>query len=387
MAEFRPSFPARAARDPVLQQRPLLLRVLLAICSYADAKSGRCWPSQTTIAKDVGSARQKIPAAIERLEQLGYITKERGGRRCFYTVIFDGQPVTTAETCHPDGPVTTAVTGDVTTAVTQNIPNEQSQENSSPHTPRKPGAKRAWRGVDDIGIESTVWSVQSAAGPRLWIETIYRRDLVDHDPDPRFGAYGLCEDLGHMIAEEWRAFACQRGAIAPVETPLSKDRLRAVIRCLPALGRCDGQLQYWLDVVGRGMLSERHPDSGWIASFDWVFTPKNLRRIMAGEFGTGLSCDEMDAQRQAEAEGDGGFFAVTTRARKSAADQAAENALAGLARFANSSPDHDDTTGQREIGKVIDLPSRRVTPGRRRKRSVHEATLAGLARAASRYED
>jgi DNA-binding Lrp family transcriptional regulator len=66
--------PPRAAGDP--QLRPTDLRVLIAVAAFAD-RTGTCRAAQATLAQAVGVHRTTILRALKRLEELGYVTRER----------------------------------------------------------------------------------------------------------------------------------------------------------------------------------------------------------------------------------------------------------------------------------------------------------------------
>jgi DNA-binding Lrp family transcriptional regulator len=66
--------PPRAAGDP--QLRPTELRTLIAVAAFAD-RTGTCRAAQATLAQAVGVHRTTILRAMKRLEELGYVTRER----------------------------------------------------------------------------------------------------------------------------------------------------------------------------------------------------------------------------------------------------------------------------------------------------------------------
>lgn len=66
--------PARAVYDPKLPHH--VLRTLCAICVYSD-QEGYCWPSQSTLARNIGVTRETINRHIRQLKSLGYIMVER----------------------------------------------------------------------------------------------------------------------------------------------------------------------------------------------------------------------------------------------------------------------------------------------------------------------
>jgi DNA-binding transcriptional ArsR family regulator len=54
--------------------------VLLAISNYAD-ENGKCWPSQARLAEDIEASEDTVRRALEKLESLGLITRERRSRK------------------------------------------------------------------------------------------------------------------------------------------------------------------------------------------------------------------------------------------------------------------------------------------------------------------
>lgn len=84
--------PPRAACDPRL--RAADHRVLIAICSHANA-GGRAYPSYACIASETGIARDNVPRSITRLEEFGYLQRQRHKRgpglwdRSSYEIIFE----------------------------------------------------------------------------------------------------------------------------------------------------------------------------------------------------------------------------------------------------------------------------------------------------------
>ena len=60
--------------------------VLLNLCSYANNKTKKCWPSQETLAKKCGTTIKKVRDGIVELEQKGYITTKKTNRTMVYTI-------------------------------------------------------------------------------------------------------------------------------------------------------------------------------------------------------------------------------------------------------------------------------------------------------------
>ena len=59
---------------------PTVKAVLLAIANYAD-EEGVCWPSQEQLAEDTELSRHSIMRAVEQLEELGLLSRERRHRK------------------------------------------------------------------------------------------------------------------------------------------------------------------------------------------------------------------------------------------------------------------------------------------------------------------
>lgn len=69
-------------------------RVLNLLCMYAD-KNGRCFPSQTLLARKLDILRQSVGRHIKRLESYGYLLRDvrprnnRGGfPRTYYKILY-----------------------------------------------------------------------------------------------------------------------------------------------------------------------------------------------------------------------------------------------------------------------------------------------------------
>jgi len=70
--------PYRAALDKDLADAPF--RTLGALCAYVN-KEGLCFPSQTTIADDLGISRKAVSKSIKKLEESGYILRQKRSRK------------------------------------------------------------------------------------------------------------------------------------------------------------------------------------------------------------------------------------------------------------------------------------------------------------------
>ena len=71
---------------------PTVKAVLLAIANYAD-EEGICWPSQDQLAEDTELSRHSIMRAIDQLEEMELVSRERrhrkDGSRCSDLIILD----------------------------------------------------------------------------------------------------------------------------------------------------------------------------------------------------------------------------------------------------------------------------------------------------------
>jgi biotin operon repressor len=99
--------PGRATTDRRLTDS--IYRTLSAMCMYANAKTGWCFPRQQIIADDVGKSRQTVNEHISLLVEWGYITKQEQFREdgsqtaSAYQVLYD-TPVSSLETTPPVSP-------------------------------------------------------------------------------------------------------------------------------------------------------------------------------------------------------------------------------------------------------------------------------------------
>lgn len=78
--------PTRAFDDT--RMTPNLITVLGVLGTYAD-RSGRCWPSQATLARRRGVTRQAVSKALQQLAAYGYIDMQRRQGSSMYRVLFD----------------------------------------------------------------------------------------------------------------------------------------------------------------------------------------------------------------------------------------------------------------------------------------------------------
>lgn len=79
--------PTRAFDDTRMSAN--LVTVLGVLGTYADRR-GRCWPSQTTLARRRGVTRQAISKSLLQLEAFGYIDITRRQGTSVYRLLFDG---------------------------------------------------------------------------------------------------------------------------------------------------------------------------------------------------------------------------------------------------------------------------------------------------------
>ena len=101
--------PGRALKDTKVTDS--IYRTLSALCMYAD-KNGWCWPSQGTLAEDIGKTRKTVNEHLQFLEEAGYIVSEHRSlpdgsptsKR--YQVIYDQitQPMSTPDYSDPEYP-------------------------------------------------------------------------------------------------------------------------------------------------------------------------------------------------------------------------------------------------------------------------------------------
>lgn len=54
----------------------------LAFCAFADNDTGFCFPRMATVAEAVGASRSSASRMFSKLENLGFIKREKGGFRC-----------------------------------------------------------------------------------------------------------------------------------------------------------------------------------------------------------------------------------------------------------------------------------------------------------------
>lgn len=70
----------------VARMGPHATTVYLVIKSYTNWKHGKAWPGNKLIAEKSGISERKVDQCLKVLESSGYITKEKRGRKNFYTL-------------------------------------------------------------------------------------------------------------------------------------------------------------------------------------------------------------------------------------------------------------------------------------------------------------
>lgn len=66
---------------------PLALKIYISILEYADWKTGKCWPRQTTLAENCGCKRETVNRKIKELIKHGYVRKEYESKIPVYYII------------------------------------------------------------------------------------------------------------------------------------------------------------------------------------------------------------------------------------------------------------------------------------------------------------
>jgi hypothetical protein len=192
--------PPRAARDPRL--RAADHRMLIAISSHANGE-GRAYPSYACIASETGIARDNVPRSITRLEEFGYLRRQRNKRgpgiwdRSSYEIIF--QDSTTAPSGNGSVPLNGALDDSATPASSMNghdTPTDhleifwRAYPTRAPHpNPKKPAAQKfvaaLKRGIDPAVI---------IAGAQRYADYVAREHR-----DPRY----VKQAVTWLSQEEW----------------------------------------------------------------------------------------------------------------------------------------------------------------------------------------
>lgn len=63
---------------------PYAVTVYLVVKSYTNWRTGRSFPTVELIAEKAGISKRQVIASLKKLEELGYVTKERQGRANVY---------------------------------------------------------------------------------------------------------------------------------------------------------------------------------------------------------------------------------------------------------------------------------------------------------------
>lgn len=136
--------PARALDDVRLDGKDKHLRALLVLGTYAD-KNGRCFPSLSTIGKQIGAARSTASGIVHDLESWGYVsiteqTKEDSGQTSnMYRIIHDAElPVQFDRTTAAPPVQNSRMNSDTplqTTSVVSDTPLQNSRMNSDTNVP------------------------------------------------------------------------------------------------------------------------------------------------------------------------------------------------------------------------------------------------------------
>lgn len=77
-------FRAMVDSGDVANMGPFAVTVYLVVKSYTNWKTGRSFPTVELIAEKAGISKRQVIASLKRLEELGYVTKERQGRTNVY---------------------------------------------------------------------------------------------------------------------------------------------------------------------------------------------------------------------------------------------------------------------------------------------------------------
>lgn len=88
--------PGRCTNDLRLHKHPAALITLMTLCSYSNAYTGTCYPSQERLAKRLGKSQQAVSKQIKLLVEWGYIEILRRGsslrkknRTSLYRIVYD----------------------------------------------------------------------------------------------------------------------------------------------------------------------------------------------------------------------------------------------------------------------------------------------------------
>jgi DNA-binding transcriptional regulator YhcF (GntR family) len=232
------SYSAMAWARAIKTGSPTVKAVLLAVANYAD-EEGICWPSQDQLAEDTELSRHSIMRAIEQLEEMDLLTRERRHRK--------------------DGSRTSdLIMLDLSRTVQRSTEQRSSEQRSTQQQPKSHSAT-----AEPIIEPSSIPSSGRASKPK--------------------GEEQLAFDAFNDIAAETGIPKAQ------VLTPERKSKLRQ------RLNECGG-LTGWLDAMSKIRGSPflcGDNDRGWKANLDFLLRPASFTRLMEGSY---------DRQRQSRAQ-------------------------------------------------------------------------------------
>ncbi len=227
------SYSAMALARPIKTGSPTAKAVLLAIANYAD-EEGICWPSQEQLAEDTELSRHSIMRAIDALEEMGLLSRERRHRK-------DG--------CRSSDLIMLDLSSTAQRSTEQRSTEQRSTELRS--TQQQPKSHSATAEP----IRETISSSKARASKPKGEETL------------AFEAYNdLAGELGLSKAQ------------------LLTDERRSKIR--QRLNDCGG-LTGWIDALGKIRGSPflcGDNDRGWKASLDFLLKRTNFTRLLEGSY-------------------------------------------------------------------------------------------------------
>jgi len=77
-------FRAMVDSGDIAQMGPYAVTVYLVVKSFSNWKNGKSFPTVELIAEKSGISKRQVIASLQKLEELGYVTKERQGRSNSY---------------------------------------------------------------------------------------------------------------------------------------------------------------------------------------------------------------------------------------------------------------------------------------------------------------
>lgn len=223
------SYSAMAWARGIKTGSPTAKSVLLAIANYAD-EEGICWPSQDQLADDTELSRHSIMRAIDHLEELGLLSRERRHRK-------DGSRSSDL------------IMLDLSSTVLRSTQQRSNEQRSTQQQPKSHSAT-----AEPITEPSNIPSRARGAKPK-------------GEEHLAFDAYNdLASELGLAKAQ---ALTDER-----------KTRIRQ------RLNDCGG-LTGWLDALGKIRGSPflcGDNDRGWKASLDFLLQKASFTRLMEGSY-------------------------------------------------------------------------------------------------------